>query len=121
MEAIEWRRQGDWAKVAGVAVCFAGAMVLGLFKGPTIWGSAPDPSLPDAPPPPVLPGSQSWAGVSTWHLGVLALLGNCFCMALYITLQVQPSFSPCGMRAYVCVEMCLSWGMCMFVCICVCF
>ncbi|MCO5547619.1 hypothetical protein L7F22_001070 [Adiantum nelumboides] len=91
-ERINWRQWSGLAKVGGTVVCVLGAIFMAVYKGPVLWGDG----LIGAHMPPVK--LEGWMPVqiehvlsslqlSLWHIGVLCLIGNCFCMALYISLQ----------------------------------
>eukprot|EP00897_Mesotaenium_endlicherianum_P010846 jgi/Mesen1/9790/ME000007S09847 len=107
MEVLHWRKADGAAKVAGVAVCTAGALLLVCFRGPALVGSGA--ALLEPPPAASqvaalqraagldahsggedggwLSTALSAGGLEDWHVGVVCLLGNCTCMAVYLTLQ----------------------------------
>ncbi|KAI5064205.1 hypothetical protein GOP47_0020875, partial [Adiantum capillus-veneris] len=91
-EHIHWRQWSGLAKVGGTAVCILGAIFMAVYNGPVIWG---DGLIGVHIPPPKMDGLMlaqiehllSALNLSLWHIGVLCLIGNCFFMALYLSLQ----------------------------------
>ncbi len=101
-ETVNWQRIDGKAKVGGVLVCVAGAIVMALYKGPVLLGDGfSDLNLQGmAMAGKPAPEPVSWlatllidAGVDMWHIGVVCLMGNCFCLAAYIVYQV-PDLKP---------------------------
>nr|ACF79935.1 unknown [Zea mays] len=95
VEAISVFTKDGILKVTGTAVCVSGAILMALYRGPsliallrsmpTAWTSAPyHPATPDwfTPAVPVLE-----QGVEAWQLGVLCLIGNCLLVAVYLVVQ----------------------------------
>lgn len=85
-------------KIGGTAVCIFGAFLMIAYKGPIFAGGASSfhEIIAKSQPEPIggwlesqFPSgfTGSW-GVEKWHIGVLCLIANCFCMASYLTLQV---------------------------------
>jgi hypothetical protein len=102
-ENANWQRIDGKAKILGVLVCVAGALIMALYKGPALLGDGfSDLNLQGiAVAGKPAPEPIGWlatllidAGVELWHLGVVCLIGNCFCMASYIVYQVPLIFLP---------------------------
>eukprot|EP00898_Chlorokybus_atmophyticus_P001583 jgi/Chlat1/2425/Chrsp17S02829 len=74
-ETVALRRRDGVAKLFGIAVCVCGAMVMVAYRGPALLGRGSFDAL--------------HASLNANHrfLGVCCLLGNCLCMAFYLTLQ----------------------------------
>lgn len=94
VEAISVFTKDGILKVTGTAVCVSGAILMALYRGPsliallrsmpTAWTSAPyhPAATPDWFTPAVLEH-----GVEAWQLGVLCLIGNCLLVAVYLVVQ----------------------------------
>ena len=90
------RTEGQ-AKVGGALVCISGAIILVLFKGPALLGYVDHvPLQHNEAVAGVQPEALGWmftsfatVGIDSWHLGVLCLLGNCICFAVFLTIQVH--------------------------------
>jgi hypothetical protein len=96
-ETVNWGRPDGKAKVAGVIVCVAGATFMALYKGPALLGDGfsdlhlQGVAMAGKPAPEPfgwVAGVLIDYGIDLWHLGVLCLIGNSLCMALYIIYQV---------------------------------
>ena len=67
-----------------------------LYRGPALIGSvdallvAQSEISAKSQPEPVgwMASGLMDFGLETWHIGVLCLIGNCMCMAAYLSLQV---------------------------------
>ncbi|KAH7298233.1 hypothetical protein KP509_25G032900 [Ceratopteris richardii] len=80
-EQIRLKQWSGVAKVGGTMACVSGAVLLALYKGPVVWGddsfnmhNQNDHSL-------------FALHMNLWQIGILCLIGNCFCFALYVALQ----------------------------------
>ncbi|CAM8993630.1 unnamed protein product [Rhodiola kirilowii] len=84
-------------KVGGTLVCVLGAILMVLYRGPTVIGniekefSQQNNIMARGQPVPSgwLVSSLLHLGFGYWHLGVLCLLGNCMCMASYLAIQAR--------------------------------
>ena len=84
------------AKVGGTIVCVSGAILMVLFRGPVLTGYMESESAASVQiismeqPEPVgwFMSNFLGFGLDHWHLGVLCLIGNCLCMAVYLNFQV---------------------------------
>ncbi|KAL6878261.1 hypothetical protein ACP4OV_012431 [Aristida adscensionis] len=79
-------------KVLGTAVCVSGAILMVLYRGPSLIGLLGT----NASNVNVIPHPPQWFtttmlqyGVETWYLGVLCLIGNCFLMGAYLVIQAR--------------------------------
>lgn len=83
-------------KVGGTLVCVLGAILMVIYRGPTVVGnneedySQQNEIIAKGQPVPSgwLVSSLLDFGIGQWHLGVLCLIGNCMCMAAYLAIQV---------------------------------
>lgn len=96
-ETVNWGRPDGKAKVAGVIVCVAGATFMALYKGPALLGDGfsdlhlQGVAMAGKPAPEPfgwVAGVLIDYGLDLWRIGVLCLIGNSLCMALYIVYQV---------------------------------
>lgn len=84
------------AKVGGTFSCVLGAVLMVLYRGPTLIGysetdfvSHNEISAKGQPEPSGwLIGGLLDLGFDQFHLGVLCFIGNCMCMAAFLTIQV---------------------------------
>lgn len=96
-DTVHWGRAHGKAKVGGVITCILGALFMALYKGPALLGDGfsdlhlQGMAMEGKPAPePVgwLATTLIDLGMDMWHIGVICLIGNCFCMAVYIAFQV---------------------------------
>ena len=84
------------AKVGGTFSCVSGAVLMVLYRGPPLIGysetdfvSHSEISAKGQPEPSGwLIGGLLDLGFDQFHLGVLCFIGNCMCMAAFLTIQV---------------------------------
>ncbi|XP_028094812.1 WAT1-related protein At4g19185-like isoform X4 [Camellia sinensis] len=94
-ETVNLLRTEGQAKVGGTLVCVFGALLMVLFRGPSLIGytesefAANSEIIIKGQPEPAVWLMSSFLkfGLDQWHLGVLCLIGNCVCMAAYIAIQ----------------------------------
>ncbi|XP_059636460.1 protein WALLS ARE THIN 1 [Cornus florida] len=84
IEQVRLNRKDGIAKVAGTVFCVAGASVITLYQGPTIYSPAP----PLHTTSPML-ASLGDAEGKNWTLGCIFLIGHCLSWAAWLVLQ-QP-------------------------------
>lgn len=82
-ERISLKRLSGIAKVGGTLISVLGAVLMVIYKGPVIWG---DGSVGLHMQSEDLYGLL-FPQLHLWHLGVMCLIGNCFCMAVYLSFQ----------------------------------
>ncbi|XP_037495029.1 WAT1-related protein At4g19185 isoform X2 [Jatropha curcas] len=82
------------AKVVGTLICVSGAVLMVLFRGPTIFGLSEADFAGSEISAKGQPEPAGWflssfinIGLESWHLGVLCLIGNCMCMAVFLAIQ----------------------------------
>ncbi|KAH9321199.1 hypothetical protein KI387_015838 [Taxus chinensis] len=82
-------------KIGGTLLCIFGAVYMAVVRGPVVFGQAYMDIMAQAEisgkpqPEPVgwlATGLMEW-GLETWHVGIVCLIGNCLCMAIYLALQ----------------------------------
>lgn len=96
-ERVNLLRVEGQAKVSGTLVCVSGAIFMVLFRGPALIGSTEPDFVSQSEisakgqPEPVgwLMSSFLDFGFDNFHLGVLCLIGNCMCMAVFLAIQVH--------------------------------
>lgn len=110
-EHVDWDEWAGMAKIGGTFVCIGGAILMSTYKGPVIWGDGfLDMHMQGAVFGQPSPEPVGWfievlleLGLDTWHIGIVCLVGNCFCMALYIAFQAPLLArypAPLSMTAY---------------------
>ncbi|XP_016459210.1 protein WALLS ARE THIN 1-like [Nicotiana tabacum] len=82
IETVRFNRKDGIAKVCGTLLCVAGASVITLYKGPTIY--SPIPPLQRTSTPVLLLGD---AKGKNWTLGCIFLIGHCLSWAAWLVLQ----------------------------------
>eukprot|EP00250_Pteridium_aquilinum_P010481 c19418_g1_i2 orf=370-1578(-) len=91
-EHINWRHCSGVAKVGGTVVCILGAVFMAVYKGPSLWGDGSvgihvyDADLGGWTRQQIVQGFLGLQ-LQLWHIGVVCLIGNCFCMAAYLAFQ----------------------------------
>ncbi|CAL4914693.1 unnamed protein product [Urochloa decumbens] len=92
VEAINVSTKHGVLKVVGTAVCVSGAVLMALYRGPSLisMGGTDDASENATPIPGVWLTSAMLElfGLEAWHLGVLCLIGHCFLVGAYLVIQV---------------------------------
>ena len=92
VEAINIFTRDGILTVIGTVVCVSGAILMALYRGPSLIGLVR--SMPNEwtttpyPDPNWFTSAVLEYGIETWHLGVLCLLGNCLLVAVYLVIQV---------------------------------
>lgn len=88
IEKVRMNRRDGIGKMVGTMLCVAGAMVITLYKGPTIF--APSVSLNGQPDLVVVDHDSITIGTSTnknWTLGCVYLIGHCLSWSGWLVLQ----------------------------------
>ncbi|XP_026420472.1 WAT1-related protein At5g45370-like [Papaver somniferum] len=98
-EKVNLMKIGGQLKVGGTIVCVSGAILMVLFKGPSIFGEdvtellheavVANDLIAGAQPEPAggLISGLLGIGLTKFHIGMLFLIGNCFCMVVYLSFQ----------------------------------
>ncbi|XP_021753924.1 WAT1-related protein At3g45870-like isoform X1 [Chenopodium quinoa] len=93
-ETVNLYRAEGKMKVAGTFLCVSGAVLMVVYKGPSILGQKEEMELHGEISAKGQPEPVGWLvartmefGFDTFHLGVLCLIGNCVCMATYLAIQ----------------------------------
>ncbi|XP_026454470.1 protein WALLS ARE THIN 1-like [Papaver somniferum] len=81
IEQVRLNRKDGVAKVLGTVSCVAGAMVITLYKGPTLFGPAP---IHQQTPVLLTLGD---ANGKNWTLGCIYLIGHCLSWSAWLVLQ----------------------------------
>lgn len=84
IEKVRLDRKDGIGKVVGTIFCVAGATVITLYKGPTIYGPGAPPVLHNTTPALVSLGD---ANGKNWTLGCLYLIGHCLSWSGWLVLQ----------------------------------
>ncbi|KAK4365112.1 hypothetical protein RND71_016470 [Anisodus tanguticus] len=82
IETVRLNRKDGMSKVCGTLLCVAGASVITLYKGPTIY--SPNPPLQRTSPVLLALGD---ANGKNWTLGCIFLIGHCLSWAGWLVLQ----------------------------------
>ncbi|XXG88326.1 hypothetical protein AAC387_Pa12g0550 [Persea americana] len=77
-ENINLLRKEGVAKIVGTGICVSGAILMVLYRGPAVIGFG-NKDL-------AVSGLMGFR-LERWYIGMLCLIGNCMCMAIYLTLQ----------------------------------
>ncbi|ESW08038.1 hypothetical protein PHAVU_009G013400 [Phaseolus vulgaris] len=85
IEQVRLNRKDGIAKVAGTLFCVAGASVITLYKGPTIY--SPTPTLNASPVIDFGSLSLGDAKGKNWTLGCVYLIGHCLSWSGWLVLQ----------------------------------
>ncbi|KAF8728866.1 hypothetical protein HU200_018158 [Digitaria exilis] len=100
VEAINISTKHGILKVLGTAVCVSGAVLMALYRGPSLislLGGTGDPAPADASVARYTGASTAesltstvldFGAVDAWHLGVLCLIGHCILVGAYLVIQV---------------------------------
>ena len=96
VEAINISTKYGIVKVAGTVVCVSGAVLMALYRGPSLISlggtDAASESVTVTPAERWLASTMLEFGVGTWHLGVLCLIAHCFLVGAYLVIQVMQFF-----------------------------
>nr|WET60591.1 WAT2-1 [Panax ginseng] len=85
IEQVRLNRKDGIGKVAGTLFCVAGASVITLYKGPTIYSPTPPLQRDDYISPMLL--SLGDARGKSWTLGCIFLIGHCLSWSGWLVLQ----------------------------------
>ncbi|KAL6648038.1 hypothetical protein ACP70R_012262 [Stipagrostis hirtigluma subsp. patula] len=92
VETIKIFTRDGILKVLGTVVCVSGAILMVLYRGPSLigLGGTNAGNANDTPyPAQWLTSIMLQYGIETWHLGVLCLIGNCFMVGAYLVIQAR--------------------------------
>ncbi|KAM7517228.1 hypothetical protein LguiA_006811 [Lonicera macranthoides] len=89
IEKVRLNRKDGIGKVAGTLFCVAGASVITLYKGPTIYSPAPPLHAANIFPANISPilASLGDAKGKSWTLGCIFLIGHCLSWSAWLVLQ----------------------------------
>jgi drug/metabolite transporter (DMT)-like permease len=85
LEQVRLNRKDGIGKVAGTLFCVAGASVITLYKGPTIYSPTPSLHVPQKMVSAVV--SLGEAPGKSWTLGCIFLIGHCLSWSAWLVLQ----------------------------------
>ncbi|CAO2169968.1 unnamed protein product [Urochloa humidicola] len=85
IEKVRLDRRDGVAKVLGTLACVAGASVITLYKGPTIFG--PSSSGGDKQQLTMIAGGEEGGEMKNWTLGCVYLIGHCLSWSAWLVLQ----------------------------------
>lgn len=116
LEVLTWRHRCGQAKIVGVVASVSGAILMTCYKGPALFqlqstaaGHSPE-TLHQLLVIRILSDLFGFV-MDPWKLGALCLVGNCFCCASFINIQVifkeNSHFSTVIMPLYISI---LLWG-----------
>ena len=88
VESLRLERRDSRAKLAGITLCCAGAILMTFYRGPPLIGW-PNPPVDVALKMHIHDFALRNLGITGWKFGAVCLVGNCLCMASYINLQVR--------------------------------
>jgi len=98
VEAINFSTKYGILKVAGTVVCVSGAVLMALYRGPSLISlggtDAASESVTVTPAERWLASTMLEFGVGTWQLGVLCLIAHCFLVGAYLVIQVMQILDP---------------------------
>ncbi|EPS59354.1 hypothetical protein M569_15453, partial [Genlisea aurea] len=80
IEKVRLDRKDGISKVAGTLLCVAGASVITLYKGPTIYSPTPRVNTPAR-------ATAAAADAKNWTLGCVFLIGHCLSWSSWLVLQ----------------------------------
>ncbi|KAM6544353.1 hypothetical protein CsatB_008800 [Cannabis sativa] len=86
IEQVRLNRKDGISKVIGTMFCVAGASVITLYKGPTIYSPTPPLQSATAPLLESLPSLGDASG-KNWTLGCVYLIGHCLSWSGWLVLQ----------------------------------
>ena len=96
VEAINISTKYGILKVAGTVVCVSGAVLMALYRGPSLISlggtDAASESVTVTPAERWLASTMLEFGVGTCQLGVLCLIAHCFLVGAYLVIQVMQFF-----------------------------
>ncbi|MED6214301.1 hypothetical protein PIB30_101718 [Stylosanthes scabra] len=89
-EKVNLLRYEGMAKVGGTIICVSGAISMVLYRGPVIIGNSETgmEHVSQNPSGLLMDGLKD-IGFDQFSLGVICLIGNCMCMAVYLTIQAK--------------------------------
>ncbi|KAG9452944.1 hypothetical protein H6P81_005848 [Aristolochia fimbriata] len=95
-EKVNVLKSDGRAKIGGTIVCVFGAIFMVLYKGPSVVGTGDSDNVANnvmgavsQPEPDGWLPSLLGISLEKWHIGMLCLIGNCMCMAVYLALQAS--------------------------------
>ncbi|KAL0553405.1 hypothetical protein IC582_007300 [Cucumis melo] len=86
IEQVRLNRKDGIAKVLGTICCVAGATVITLYKGPTIYSPTPSLQITPITTAPIFASLGDATGKS-WTLGCVFLIGHCLSWSGWLVLQ----------------------------------
>ncbi|CAK8540169.1 unnamed protein product [Lathyrus sativus] len=94
VERVNLKSYEGLAKVGGTLICVSGAVLMVLYRGPSLIGYAELVIIPqNGINVGGLPETSGWLisglkdlGLDNFELGVVFLIGNCMCMAAFLTI-----------------------------------
>ncbi|CAN6486823.1 unnamed protein product [Victoria cruziana] len=94
-ETVNLLKSEGKMKVSGTIICVSGAVLMATFRGPAVIGDgALDFDVHSGTSAVSQEEAVGWSshgllvlGLDRWHVGVLCLIANCLCMAIYLALQ----------------------------------
>ncbi|XP_066349832.1 WAT1-related protein At3g45870-like isoform X1 [Miscanthus floridulus] len=95
VEAINIFSKDGILKVMGTVVCVSGALLMALYRGPSLIGllggatASASENVNTIIPAKWLTSTVLERGVETWFLGALCLIGHCFLVGAYLVIQVS--------------------------------
>lgn len=89
VEAINIFMKDGILKVIGTTVCVFGAVLMALYRGPSLIGLGGTDPIVTPYPAQLLMSTILGSDVETWYLGTLCLIGNCLMAGIYLVVQAQ--------------------------------